>query len=63
MAKMKTLILTHPHCPLDAPARTYKVVRIKNSIEFNVGQYLLPSEVEELCDAKGWDVSVTAADK
>jgi hypothetical protein len=54
---MKTIKLAHG-LPAPAKATDYKVVTVKNSVEFNPGEILPRDEVERLCRVNHWDVTI-----
>jgi hypothetical protein len=60
MIKPKTLIVSSGHVPLDAPSKTFKVLKVTNSVTPEPGSYLTSREVDEYCDAHGWTVHVEA---
>ena len=37
---------------------TYEVVRLINSVTYNVGDFLPKSEVKQLCEAPTWKVTI-----
>lgn len=39
----------------------YRVIRITDSVEFTPGSTITKAKAEELCDAKGWKVTVDKA--
>jgi hypothetical protein len=63
MAKVAKLVLTYPHCPIDAPDRKYRVVRSQHTTEFNPGEYLTKEQVDELNLSNRWDITVVSKEK
>lgn len=39
--------------------KVYKVEKVTESIEYNPSQQLSKKQVQELCEASGWKVTVT----
>lgn len=60
--KIKTIKLSYPHDPLDAPDRRWWVLQVTDSTEFAPRTYLSKAEVDELCSAKDWKVTVVGRD-
>lgn len=38
--------------------RGYKVINLRNSVEYEPGDLLIRAEVERLCEDKRWDVMI-----
>lgn len=62
MSKLKTLTLIYQPAGLaDKPRGDYQVAKITNSTEYAPGYWLTKKEVDDLCEAKGWAVTITGA--
>jgi hypothetical protein len=48
----------------DATKDTYRVIMVKNSIDYVPGEILDKDEVNDLCEARsGWEVTIVGANK
>lgn len=60
--KLKTISVTPGHRSLNDqpndPLR-YRVERVTNSVEFDPGALITKTQVEELCSAKDWNVTIS----
>lgn len=62
MTKMKTIRLTRHVADVDrSNSFSYRVVTITDSVEFGPGDVLTKKQVEGLCSAKDWKVTVANA--
>jgi hypothetical protein len=41
-----------------ATDRTYKVITVRNSTDYNPGEILSKAEVDDLCDHTNWEVVI-----
>lgn len=65
MAKVSKLVLSYPHDMrepdnLRSVIRGYKVVRAQHTTEFNPGDFLSKTQVDELNASRNWDVTSVA---
>lgn len=59
--KVKTITLSYPHAnPSAGHNARYRVEKVTDSVGYDPGQYLLKSEVADLCDNRRWKVTVIA---
>lgn len=57
--KTKTIKLQGPMVVLDAQGPHYKIIQVTDTVEFGDKRYLSKKEVQELCEAKDWKVTIT----
>jgi hypothetical protein len=58
---VRTLKLAYgvePRAPRPDNSKDYKVVVVKNSVQFHPGQILSKDETDRLCQSPVWDVTV-----
>ena len=58
MSRVRTLKVAHVEHVLEMQGPGYKVLVIKNSVDYAPGQILTRTEVDELCKNGSWDVTV-----
>jgi hypothetical protein len=59
----KTITLSYPHEVVTNHPQSesmWKVVKVTNSVEFAPGEFLKKEMVQELCEARTWDVKIIA---
>jgi len=59
--KTKTVTLVH-HTSSLRPAK-YQIMKITDSIELQVLQWLTQEQVKQLCDSKHWKVTIQPEDR
>lgn len=65
-AKIKTIILSFPHARVesaDGKPWVYQIEKVTDSTEFGPGSFLEKKEVDELCAARDWKVTVQQVSK
>lgn len=55
--KIKTLTLSFPHTNPEG-GKLYRVEKATDTVKYAPDQYLQRKEVSELCEAKGWKVTI-----
>jgi hypothetical protein len=61
--KIKTMTVSHPWTVLGDPTKTFKIEKLTDTTEFAPGSFLSKKEVDELCVARDWKVTIVAAPK